>query len=140
MFTGNYIKQHYGQNRFVILYDGECPVCNHYVTYSRFNDLGKTALVDARQIPEDALARILEEYDLDKGMIFWMDGQIYYGFEAAHQIARLSTAGSVPSRVVRRFLSEKAAAKAFYPLFSAGRRALLFILGRSRIARGRHFH
>ncbi len=133
MFTLLYLQSLYGKNP-IIVYDGGCPLCSTYVSYTRLKKYGPVALVNARDLPPDILTKIMAEYDLNKGMLFIMDDMISYGHEAIHRISLLTTNHSLFNKLCRFMFSHKPVAKLLYPFMVAGRKVLLILLGRKKIA------
>lgn len=128
-----YFTKTYG-DAAIIGYDGDCPMCKRYVRWVRLKDLAKEVkMVNLREIPKDTLAVIRGEYNLDDGMLFVMDGKIYYGNEAVHKLALLSTGSSLFNRANRFIFRHEGASRTLYPWLVRGRLLLLKLLGRSPI-------
>ena len=118
----------------LIVYDGECIFCQNYVKFLRLRQtVGKVALIDARS--DDPRVKQLQSqgYDLNEGMIFRYHERIYHGDEAVNMLAILSSSSNIVSWLNRRLFSNRAVARLAYPLLKAGRRATLFVRGKSLI-------
>jgi predicted DCC family thiol-disulfide oxidoreductase YuxK len=116
-----------------IVYDGDCPFCSRYVRWLRLKENLDVHLVDARHpgaLKDEATAL---GYDLDRGMVLKYDGNFYAGDRAMHMLALMSTPSGLFNRLMIRIFSSSARAKALYPALSAGRRAVVLMLGRGEI-------
>lgn len=133
MFTESYLRSTYGDG-ILIVYDGDCPLCKTYVTLTRLKEHERVTLIDARDIAPDALSRIMQEYNLNDGMLLIMGNAISYGHDAIHTIALLTTNSNLFNKLCRLIFSNKPLAKCLYPTMARGRKILLSLLGRKRIA------
>ena len=82
----------------IIYYDGECPFCSNYVSYAKFKEsVESVSLINVRESSEDADRLSTLGYDLDDGMVLDLNGTLYHGAKALHEIAKLSnrTASSI---------------------------------------------
>jgi predicted DCC family thiol-disulfide oxidoreductase YuxK len=117
-----------------LLYDRECPVCEFYCQRIDVNDaVGELQLVDAREDSE-----VLQEItacglDIDEGMVLKVDEELYYGSEAIHKLATLSTKKGLVNRIGHVLFRRPKVARALYPVLAACRSVLLKILGKTRI-------
>lgn len=117
-----------------IIYDGHCPFCSRYVRLVRLREaLGNVQLIDARS--GHALARMLVErgYDLNEGMALIDGDDIYYGDDCINRLALMSTGSGVFNRINAAIFRSKTCSRLLYPIMKAGRRLVLFILGRKKI-------
>jgi predicted DCC family thiol-disulfide oxidoreductase YuxK len=120
-----------------ILYDGACPFCDDYVRYQRLRSAaGAVELIDARSHPEAIERHGLVPADFEDGMVVVVDGTLYRGADAVHQ---LSVLGDPPARAWVRLvagLSRSArGARWLYPFLKRGRRVALALLGIPRFPR-----
>ena len=75
-----------------IIYDGQCPFCSDYVSKLQLeHTVGRVELIDVRTDPELVAKLKNQGYELDKGMVFIQDGNYYFGHDAMHRLALLST-------------------------------------------------
>lgn len=118
-----------------IIYDGECPFCASYIKFSRLKDQFETLeLINARDKQHPLVNDIIKDgYDLNEGMIAVYGEDTFYGADAMHRLALLTTRSGFFNRFVSLTMSNNALAKALYPFLKAGRKAALFILGRKQI-------
>ena len=73
------------------------------------------------------------DLDIDEGMVLKVDGTIYYGSDAIHQLALLSSKKGLFNRLMSSIFRHRRIAKLLYPALAVCRKLLLKILGRSRI-------
>ena len=119
----------------VIVYDGDCPFCSHYVRWLRLRrSLGNVRLVNAREggpvVDELRAAGI----DLDEGMVLKFEGRLYHGEECIHRLALLSTGSDLFNHLNRAIFRSSSASRVLYPVLRAGRNAVLRLRGRPKIA------
>jgi len=118
-----------------IIYDGECPLCDHYITRLRLVEtFGAVELVDARAQSAVTQKYWAQGYNIDEGMIVVVDGAVYHGADAAALLARLSANDGLFDRIYHWTLSHGALAKLAYPLLKACRRIALRMTGRRGLA------
>jgi predicted DCC family thiol-disulfide oxidoreductase YuxK len=114
-----------------IVYDGDCPLCQTFVTRLRLRKAaGAVHLIDARQA--DAVVGWLtaQGYAIDDGFVVQVDDRLYYGAGAAQVLALLSSRSDWFNALNYRIFRSPARARWLYPPLVAGRRALLWLLGR----------
>ena len=117
-----------------LVYDRECPVCEFYCQRVDVSPgAGRLVRVDAR---EDSL--IMDEItsanlDIDAGMVLKVGDAIYYGSDAIHQLALLSSRKGLVNRLAYTLFRHPRIARILYPALAACRNLLLKVLGRSRI-------
>jgi len=117
-----------------VVYDKECPVCDFYcqrIDVQKSN--GNLVLTDARddsEIMGDITARGL---DIDEGMVVRVGDKLYYGADAIHELALLSSGKGFVNAMSRLMFRSRRTSRLFYPVFRMGRNLLLKILGKTRI-------
>lgn len=117
-----------------IIYDGECPVCSAYVKHMRLKqNYGVVELINAREHLDVAQQYQNKGMSLDDGMIVQLDGAEFYGPDAVHAIAMLSSSSGVFNRLNSLIFSNARISKVLYPVMKTGRAMLLKLLGRSKI-------
>lgn len=118
----------------VVIYDGDCPFCNTYIKYMRFKStIGAIRLVDARSTPS-LVAEFKEKgFNLNDGMAFIFNGQVYYGDDAVSKMSLLSTSVNWFNKLNYFVFSKPLLAKNIYPLLVIGRKILLMVLGRKAL-------
>jgi len=97
------------------------------------DDLGGILLVDARD-PSLVLDEITAAgLDMDEGMVLKLDGELYFGPDAVHMLALLSTRHGWLNRLSRLLFGRPSVAAVVYPVARFLRNLLLKMLGRSKI-------
>jgi len=118
----------------LLVYDKECPACNNYCQMVRIREsVGELQLIDAREdtpIMQEITAAGL---DIDEGMVLKMDEQLYYGSDAIHALALISSRSGIFNRLVYWVFKSKRVSHVLYPMLKTGRLILLKLLGKSKI-------
>ena len=119
----------------MLVYDGECPFCSRYVTLVRLREaVGPVQLIDARQGGPVVEKIQRMGYDINEGMVL-VDGEtIYFGEDCIHRLALLSSPSTTFNRMNAAIFRSKTASDLLYPVLKLGRRGILTLLGRRRIA------
>jgi predicted DCC family thiol-disulfide oxidoreductase YuxK len=115
------------QQKLLILYDGACPFCTAYVSLLRLRERMQVELLSARSTDERINEFLALGYRLDDGMLVWIDGLVYVGADAMHQLAILSNQHDLLNRMQRFVFSRKWLAHVLYPFLRFGRRLVLLI-------------
>ena len=117
-----------------IVYDKQCPACSAYCEMAQAS--GQPApvnLIDARD-ESDLMAEITARgWDIDDGMVVRLQGSLYYGAEAIHELARRDTGRRLFNRINRLLFKHPRAARVLYPCLRSVRNLLLKLLGVGRI-------
>lgn len=121
-------------NEVLLVYDKECPACDNYCRVVRIRkDIGTLRLVDAREDSEVMAEITARGLDIDQGMVLKLDGQLYYGADAIHALALISSRSGVLNRLnYWMFRSPRLSAVA-YPILRWARNLLLKLLGKRKI-------
>ncbi len=118
----------------LLVYDKECPACNAYCQIVRIRDsVGDLRIVDARENSE-----ILDEItglnlDIDQGMVLKMEQELYYGSDAIHALALISSRSGMFNRFNYWMFKSRSRAKVLYPVLRSCRNILLKILRKTKI-------
>ena len=72
-------------------------------------------------------------YDIDEGMVLIVDNQLYYGADAIHRLALLSTNNGLFNRFASWTFRSKQRSRLLYPALKVFRNLLLKSLGKTRI-------
>lgn len=118
----------------ILVYDGECPVCNYYRRMLRLREtVGELQVVNARD--DSNIMRDITEagFDIDKGMVLKMHGQLYFGADAMQAISLISSRSGIFNRINYYLFRTPVVARFLYPVLVAGRALLLRLLGRKPI-------
>ena len=118
----------------LLVYDKECPACNAYCQIVRIREsVGDLKIIDARE-QSDVLDEITAKgLDIDQGMVLKIGDQLYYGADAIHALALISSRSGVFNRLNYLMFSSKTISSWLYPLFRFFRNVLLKILGKTKI-------
>lgn len=118
----------------LVIYDGDCIFCQNYVKLVRLREtVGKVDLVDARSDDPRVAQYQRRGYDLNEGMLFVWNDQIYHGAEAVHVLGLLSSTKGWFNHLNRAIFSSKMVSRLLYPMLKAGRLATLLVRGKSLI-------
>jgi len=122
------------REEILLVYDRECPACNNYCQVIRIReDVGELKIVDARENSEvrDEITEM--GLDIDQGMVLKMGGQIYYGADAIHTLALISSKSGIFNRANYWIFKSKSLSAILYPILRTCRNLLLKILGKTKI-------
>ena len=123
-----------GKEEILLVYDKECPACNNYCQVLRIREgVGELNIINAREnsaVMEEITAQGL---DIDQGMVLKMGGQLYYGSDAIHALALISSRSGVFNRLNYWIFKSKTMSRFFYPLLRFCRNLLLKALGKTKI-------
>lgn len=118
----------------LLVYDKECPACHNFSIMIRIKEsVGQLQLVDAREdtpIMQEITAAGL---DIDEGMVLKMGDEMYYGSDAIHALALISSRSGVFNRLNYWVFKSKRVSHIVYPMLRAGRAVLLKILRKTKI-------
>lgn len=118
----------------LLVYDKQCPACNHYCQIVRIReDVGELRIIDARENSEVRDEITAMGLDIDQGMVLKMNDQIYYGSNAIHALALMSSRSSIFNRINYWIFKSKTRARFLYPILRACRNLLLKVLGKTKI-------
>lgn len=115
------------QLKLLIVYDGACPFCNAYVSLLRLRESMQVELLSARSADDRIKEFLALGYRLDDGMLVQIDGLVYVGADAMHQLAIISNQHGLLNRMQRFVFSRKWLAHLLYPALRFGRRLVLLI-------------
>lgn len=116
-----------------LIYDTECYFCTNYTRLLKLKETaGEVKLISARdKAAVEALG--CSHLDLNEGMVLLMDGKTYYGYEAIHHLALLTTNLSIFNRINYMIFRHPLLARLLYPMLKMGRRAYLKLAGKELI-------
>ena len=117
-----------------LVYDKECPACNAYCEIVRVREtVGELKIVDARENSEVMKEITAQGLDIDQGMVLKMGEQLYYGSDAIHALALISSRSSVLNRLNYWTFKSKTLSSFLYPALRLFRNLLLKMLGKTKI-------
>jgi len=118
----------------LLVYDKECPACNYYCRLAKIREtVGDLKLVDAREPGSTMMAITAAGLDIDQGMVLIIGNEMYYGSDAIHMLAMLSTRTGFFNRLSYRVFKSKRISRVLYPIFRSSRNLLLKILRKTKI-------
>lgn len=123
-----------GKDEILLVYDKECPVCDSYCRLVRIRkDVGSLQIINAREKSEvrDAITEL--GLDIDQGMVLKMGGEIYYGSDAIHALALISSRSGLFNRINYWIFKSKVLSAILYPILRACRNLLLKIIRKTKI-------
>lgn len=118
----------------VLVYDGQCPFCANYSRRLRVQkSVGDLRLVDARE--HSAIRQEISDrgLDLDQGMVLKLGDRLYYGEDAMHAIALISSGSGLFNRINAWVFRSQRLSALLYPVLRCGRNLILRVLGISKI-------
>jgi len=118
-----------------LMYDGDCPLCSRYIGMLRLRQtLPGFVLIDARDRPDLVEAHRAAGREINDGMILRTGDAAHFGPEALIAIASMSTPSTTINRLNARIFASPRASRMIYPWLVRGRRLLLRLLRRQKIA------
>ncbi len=118
----------------LLIYDRECPVCHAYCRMARIREsIGALRLVDARRehaVMAEITARGL---DIDQGMVLKVGDALYYGADAIHVLALMSSRSGTFNRINHWLFRSRTVSGVLYPVLRSCRNLLLKTLGKTKI-------
>jgi len=122
------------QNKIWLVYDGECPVCKNYSQVLRIKQsVGELDIVDARENSAMLDEITAAGLDIDQGMVLKMGDQLYYGADAVHALALISSRSGIFNRINYWLFKSKILSTLLYPLLRFCRNILLKFLKKTKI-------
>jgi predicted DCC family thiol-disulfide oxidoreductase YuxK len=127
-------EQNMSENKLVLVYDDDCPVCSNYVQMLRIKEsIGELKLVNARdggKLVDEITAKGI---NLDKGMVLIMDGRTYYNSDTIHALALISSPSGIANRFNYWIFKSKYRSYFLYPILRFLRGVLLTVLGKKKL-------
>ena len=122
------------REEILLVYDWECPACNAYCQLVRIREsIGELRIINARE-DSDVLSEITTKgLDIDQGMVLKMGEQLYYGSDAIHALALISSRSGIFNRFNYWMFKSKGVSSFFYPVLRYCRNLLLKLLGKTKI-------
>ena len=118
----------------LLVYDKECPACDNYCRIIRIrDDIGDLKIINARDDSAILQEITAQGLDIDQGMVLKLGGQIYYGADAIHALALISSRSGLFNRINYSIFKSKTLALILYPILRFFRNLLLKILGKTKI-------
>jgi len=122
------------REEILLVYDQDCPACNNYCQVVRIREtVGDLKIVNARDDSEVVREITEQGLDIDEGMVLKMGGELYYGPDAIHALALISSRSGWFNRLNYWMFKSKRISRVVYPVLAGCRGLLLKLLRRSRI-------
>ena len=122
------------REEILLVYDKQCPACNSYCQVVRIREtFGELKLVDARESCAVMDEITSQGLDIDQGMVLKMGGQLYYGSDAIHALALISSRSGLFNRLNYWIFKSKILSHVLYPILRFFRNLLLKLLGKTKI-------
>lgn len=116
------------KNKIYLIYDDDCLLCRQSAKALRLKKaVGQLATINARSHHPLVKEAIQKGYDLNEGIIVKYNDQFYYGTDAIHVLALLSTPVGIFNRLNSLIFRHTLSAKLLYPFFKTIRKLLLII-------------
>lgn len=118
----------------LLVYDWECPACDAYCHWVRVRpSAGRLRLVNARE--STAVTEEITEagLDIDQGMVVKMGGQLYYGSDAIHALALVSSRSDLFNKLTHYVFRFKRLSHILYPGLRTCRNLLLKAMSKTKI-------
>jgi predicted DCC family thiol-disulfide oxidoreductase YuxK len=117
-----------------LIYDQECAACDIYCRSVQVGQsTGRLRLVNARN-PSPVMRKMTRAgLDIDQGMVVQKGGKLYYGAEAIHTLALLSSRSDLFNKLSYYVFRSKALSRLLYPGLRICRNLLLKALGKTKI-------
>lgn len=118
----------------LLVYDKECPACDTYCKIIKIQEtIGNLKIIDARRKSETLDEITKSGLDIDQGMVLKMEGQLYYGSDAIHTLALISSRSGLLNRINYLIFKSKSVSSWLYPVLRSFRNLLLKMLGKTKI-------
>ena len=118
----------------LLVYDKECPACDNYCQVIRIREtVGRLKIVNARDNSDVMQEITAKGLDIDQGMVLKMGDQLFYGADAIHALALISSKSGLLNRLNYWMFKSKRVSAFLYPVLRACRNLLLKILGKTKI-------
>lgn len=121
-------------NKIILIYDKQCPACNNYCQVIRIREsLGDLKLIDAREQSSLRDEITAQGIDIDQGMVLKMDEVLYYGADAIHALALISSHSDFFNRLNYWLFKSNKRSLLVYPVLRFFRDLLLKLLNKTKI-------
>lgn len=120
--------------KIFLIYDKQCPACNNYCQLVRIKkSIGELELINARDSTDIMNEITAQGLDIDQGMVLKIEQQLYYGADAIHALALMSSHSSIFNRCNYWLFKSKTFSQLVYPILKFFRNRLLNLLGKTKI-------
>lgn len=124
----------HADSKIILVYDRECPFCDFYCQLVQIEaSLGQIQIVDARQNSDEMEQITARGLDIDQGMVLLVGDQLYYGAEAIHALALMSSRSGLFNRLNYWTFKSGFLSRILYPILRFFRNLALKLMGKTRI-------
>ena len=118
----------------LLVYDKECPACDQYVRVMRVREsVGRFEIINARDDTPVMREITAAGLDVDEGMVLKMGDSLYYGSDAIHALALISSRSGIINKLNYWIFRSRLVSGVLYPVLRVCRGVLLKILRKTRI-------
>jgi predicted DCC family thiol-disulfide oxidoreductase YuxK len=118
----------------LLVYDEECPVCDAYCHVIRLREsAGELQLVNAREDTTVMKDVTRQGLDIDQGMVLKVDGVLYYGADAIHELSLMGSTSGAMNRINHWIFRSRNRSRLLYPVLRSARNLLLKALRKTKI-------
>jgi len=122
------------QSEVLLVYDKECPFCDFYCRLVRIeSSLGRIKIVDARKGSEVMQRITATGLDIDQGMVVQVGDQLFYGADAIHLLALMSSRSGIFNRINYWIFKSVLLSRLIYPVLRFFRNFALKLMRKTRI-------
>jgi len=122
------------QQDIEIVYDDKCPICRSYCNRVRLADGRRNlVLVDARRPGKTVQELMARGLDVNEGMAVTIDGTLYYGSRAIHELTRIADLAGPFGRLNRLLFGSRRVSRFTYPFAKFARNIVLRLIGVEKI-------
>ncbi len=122
------------REEILLVYDKQCPVCDNYCRLVRIREtVGELKLMDARKSSAVMDEITSQGLDIDQGMVLKMGDRLYYGSDAIHALALISSRSGIFNRLNYWMFKSRTLYHFFYPILRFFRNLLLKLLRKTKI-------
>ena len=122
------------EEEILLVYDKECPACDNYCQVVQIREtVGRLKIINARDNSDVMQEITAKGLDIDQGMVLKMGDQLFYGADAIHALALISSKSGLLNRLNYWMFKSKRVSAFLYPVLRACRNLLLKILGKTKI-------
>lgn len=115
------------KEKLILLYDGDCPICQNYRDYIELRKNYDIELLNARENIELTKELFLKGYDINSGIILIKGENIFHKHEALVEISFLSKPIHRFDRLIYSLSRKRSVMKIIYPFLFHFRKLLLKI-------------
>ena len=122
-------------DRDYLLYDGECPVCEHYVLWTNLKaTYPEIDLLNARNHQKLVNQLRLEGIEINDTMVLSVAGEKFIGSRAMAKLSEYVQPIRFHQKILKITTQEEKFLRILYPVLVKGRKLLLFLIRKTKIS------